>query len=38
MNTAADDFHPLKQLQMGRFNHGAWELFGPVMNGALDRT
>jgi branched-chain amino acid transport system substrate-binding protein len=38
MNTAADDFHPLKQLQMGRFNHGSWELFGAVMNGALDRT
>ena len=38
MNTAANDFFPLEQLQMGRFNRGQWELFGPVMNGEIDRT
>jgi branched-chain amino acid transport system substrate-binding protein len=38
MNTAANDFFPLEQLQMGRFNRGTWELFGPVMSGEVERT
>jgi branched-chain amino acid transport system substrate-binding protein len=38
MNTAANDFFPLEQLQMGRFNQGKWELFGPVMSGEVERT
>jgi len=38
MNTAANDFFPLEQLQMGRFNRGQWELFGPVMSGEVERT
>jgi hypothetical protein len=25
----------LKQLQMGRFNGKSWELFGPVITGAV---
>jgi branched-chain amino acid transport system substrate-binding protein len=34
-NTSATDFFPLKQLQMGRFDGKAWELFGPVITGAV---
>jgi branched-chain amino acid transport system substrate-binding protein len=34
-NTGPTDFFPLKQLQMGRFNGKSWELFGPVITGAV---
>ena len=34
-NTSATDFFPLKQLQMGRFDGKAWELFGPILTGAV---
>ena len=34
-NTSASDFFPLKQLQMGRFDGKAWELFGPILTGAV---
>ena len=34
-NTSATDFFPLKQLQMGRFDGKAWELFGPVITGSV---
>jgi branched-chain amino acid transport system substrate-binding protein len=33
INTAADDFAPISQLQMQRFNGQKWELFGEVING-----
>jgi branched-chain amino acid transport system substrate-binding protein len=35
INTGANDFAPIKQMQMERFNGERWELFGPVMNGDL---
>ncbi len=35
MNTTPTDFFPLKQLQMGRFDGNAWELFGPILTGAV---
>ena len=35
INTSPTDFAPIQQLQMQRFNGERWELFGPVMNGAL---
>src|SRR6267154_2669297 len=34
-NTTDTDFFPLKQLQMGRFDGKAWELFGPVITGSV---
>jgi branched-chain amino acid transport system substrate-binding protein len=33
INTGPNDFAPLKQLQMERFNGERWELFGPLMTG-----
>jgi branched-chain amino acid transport system substrate-binding protein len=33
INTAADDFAPISQLQIQRFNGQKWELFGEVING-----
>jgi hypothetical protein len=31
INTGPNDFAPVKQMQMARFNGTSWELFGPVM-------
>jgi branched-chain amino acid transport system substrate-binding protein len=31
INTGPNDFAPIKQMQMERFNGERWELFGPVM-------
>ncbi len=31
VNTGPDDFAPLKQMQMQRFDGTTWQLFGPVM-------
>jgi branched-chain amino acid transport system substrate-binding protein len=33
INTGPNDFAPVKQMQMERFNGERWELFGPVMGG-----
>jgi hypothetical protein len=33
INTGPNDFAPLKQMQMERFNGERWELFGPLMSG-----
>jgi branched-chain amino acid transport system substrate-binding protein len=33
INTSPDDYFPLKQMQMQRFNGTTWELFGPVISG-----
>ena len=30
INTSADDFAPLKQMQMQKFNGEIWDLFGPI--------
>ncbi len=35
VNTAADDFNPIEQMQLMRFNGEHWELFGPVIEGAV---
>jgi branched-chain amino acid transport system substrate-binding protein len=35
INTSPNDFAPIKQLQMMRFNGESWELFGPVMTGEV---
>ena len=35
INTGPDDFYPIKQMQMQRFDGERWELIGPVLNGAL---
>lgn len=33
INTAPDDYFPLKQGQLARFNGSTWELFGTVIPG-----
>ena len=33
INTGPDDYYPIKQLQMERFNGSTFELFGPVISG-----
>jgi len=33
INTGPNDFAPVKQMQMMRFNGASWQLFGPVMTG-----
>ncbi len=35
INTGPNDFAPIKQMQMERFNGESWELFGPVMTGEV---
>jgi branched-chain amino acid transport system substrate-binding protein len=35
INTGPNDFAPIKQMQMERFNGERYELFGPVMTGAV---
>src|SRR6266852_118105 len=35
INTGPNDFAPVKQLQMERFNGERWELFGPLMSGEV---
>jgi branched-chain amino acid transport system substrate-binding protein len=35
INTGPNDFAPIKQMQMERFNGESWELFGPIMSGEV---
>jgi len=35
VNTSADDFFPIEQMQLMKFNGEAWELFGEVINGEV---
>jgi branched-chain amino acid transport system substrate-binding protein len=35
INTGPNDFAPIKQMQMERYNGERWELFGPIMNGEV---
>jgi branched-chain amino acid transport system substrate-binding protein len=35
INTGPNDFAPVKQMQMERFNGERWELFGPLMGGEV---
>lgn len=37
INTGPDDYSPIKQLQMIRFNGTRYERFGPVIDGTLPR-
>jgi branched-chain amino acid transport system substrate-binding protein len=36
LNTSPTDFAPIKQMQMARFTGERWELFGELLNGALN--
>ncbi len=38
INTGPNDFAPIKQMQMMRFKGEGWELFGPVLTGAVGGT
>ena len=33
INTSPNDYYPIEQMQMQRFNGTTWELFGPVLSG-----
>ena len=35
INTAPNDYYPIKQMQMQRFNGARWEAIGPVLSGDL---
>jgi ABC-type branched-subunit amino acid transport system substrate-binding protein len=35
INTGPDDFFPIEQMQLMKFNGTAWELFGDVINGEV---
>ena len=35
INTSADDYFPIKQMQMSRFTGERWEQFGPVYSGKV---
>jgi len=34
LSTSADDYQPIKQMQLQRFEGSSWKLFGEVMSGA----
>ena len=35
INTSPNDYYPVKQMQMSRFNGENVELFGPVLSSAI---
>ena len=35
VNTSPTDFAPIKQVQMARFDGERWQLFGPLLTGAV---
>jgi branched-chain amino acid transport system substrate-binding protein len=35
INTGANDFYPIEQMQMQRFDGERWVALGPIMNGTL---
>jgi hypothetical protein len=35
INTGPNDFYPIKQMQMQRFDGERWVSVGPIMSGAL---
>ena len=35
INTSANDFFPIEQMQLMRFNGETWELFGEVISGEV---
>jgi branched-chain amino acid transport system substrate-binding protein len=34
LSTSADDYAPIKQMQLQRFDGNSWKLFGPVISGS----
>jgi branched-chain amino acid transport system substrate-binding protein len=34
LSTSADDYAPMKQMQLQKFDGNTWKLFGTVMSGA----
>ena len=34
VSTSADDFAPIKQMQLEKFDGNAWQLFGEVISGS----
>jgi hypothetical protein len=34
LNTSADDFDPIKQMQLQKFDGTTWQLFGDVISGS----
>ena len=38
VSTSADDFAPIKQMQLEKFDGNAWQLFGEVVSGPGART
>ena len=36
LNSGPNDFYPIEQMQMQKFNGTSWELFGPVMSGETE--
>ncbi|HKU05006.1 MAG TPA: ABC transporter substrate-binding protein [Bradyrhizobium sp.] len=38
INTGSNDFAPIKQMQMAKFDGERWELFGPVINGGASAS
>jgi branched-chain amino acid transport system substrate-binding protein len=37
VNTSAEDYFPIKQMQMMRFDGERWERFGPIVGGEMDQ-
>jgi len=35
INTSPDDYFPIEQMQLMRFNGQSWELFGPIISGEV---
>ena len=35
VNTSPTDFAPIKEVQMARFDGERWQLFGPLIKGAV---
>ena len=35
VNTAANDFFPIEQMQLMKFNGEAWEVFGDIITGEV---
>jgi ABC-type branched-subunit amino acid transport system substrate-binding protein len=35
INTSADDYFPIEQMQLMRFNGESWDLFGPIISGEV---
>lgn len=38
LNTSADDFAPIEQMQLMKFNGESWELFGEVLSGGARKS